>query len=93
MDIESAAYIKEFEEEILVMGVAVALPTKSLDLVVDALNPARRSIIIVFVQTGPTAGLRWIVLALREKNPVLEPYCILPYEGQADKWSDSARER
>ncbi len=28
-----------------------------------------------------------IVLALREKNPALELRCILPYEGQADKWS------
>jgi len=34
-----------------------------------------------------------IVLALREKNPALEHGCILPYEGQADKRSDSARER
>lgn len=34
-----------------------------------------------------------IVLELREKNPALKLHCILPYEGQADKWSDSARER
>lgn len=33
------------------------------------------------------------VLDLREKNPALKLHCILPYEGQADKWSDSARER
>lgn len=34
-----------------------------------------------------------IVLALREKNPALRLHCILPHEGQADKWSDAARER
>ena len=34
-----------------------------------------------------------IVLALREKNPLLKLHLILPHEGQADKWSDSARER
>ena len=34
-----------------------------------------------------------IVLALREKNPALTLHCILPHEGQADKWSDSAQER
>ncbi len=34
-----------------------------------------------------------IVLALREKNPALKLHCILPYEGQADKWSGSERER
>ncbi|MBD5155065.1 MAG: DUF1273 domain-containing protein [Oscillibacter sp.] len=33
-----------------------------------------------------------IVLALREKNPTLKLHCVLPYKGQADKWSDSARE-
>ena len=30
---------------------------------------------------------------MREKNPALKLHCILPHEGQADKWSDSARER
>ena len=34
-----------------------------------------------------------IVLAMRKKNPALKLHCILPHEGQADKWSDSARER
>ena len=34
-----------------------------------------------------------IVLAMREKNPALKLICILPHEGQADRWSDSARER
>ena len=34
-----------------------------------------------------------IVLSLRKKNPALNLYCILPYEGQADQWTDSARER
>ena len=34
-----------------------------------------------------------IVLDLREKNPALKLRCVLPHEGQADKWSDSARER
>lgn len=31
------------------------------------------------------------VLALRNKNPALKLHCILPCEGQADKWTDSAR--
>ena len=30
---------------------------------------------------------------MREKNFALKLHCILPYEGQADRWSDSARER
>ena len=34
-----------------------------------------------------------IVLSLREKNPALKLHCVLPHEGQADRWSDSARER
>lgn len=34
-----------------------------------------------------------IVLELRKKNPMLKLHCILLYEGQADKWSDSAQER
>ncbi len=34
-----------------------------------------------------------IVLVLRKENPALRLHCILPYEGQADKWSDSAQER
>ena len=34
-----------------------------------------------------------IVLELRKKNPALKLHCILPHEGQADKWSDSAQER
>ncbi len=34
-----------------------------------------------------------IVLELRKKNPMLKLHCILPHEGQADKWSDSAQER
>jgi len=34
-----------------------------------------------------------IVLALHEENPALILHCILPCEGQADKWSDSAQER
>lgn len=31
------------------------------------------------------------VLDLRERNRVVKLHCILPYEGQADKWSDSAQ--
>lgn len=34
-----------------------------------------------------------IVLELRKKNPALNLHLILPHEGQADKWSDSAQER
>lgn len=34
-----------------------------------------------------------IVLDLRRKNPALNLHCVLPCEGQADRWSASARER
>ncbi|MBD5160973.1 MAG: DUF1273 domain-containing protein [Oscillibacter sp.] len=34
-----------------------------------------------------------IVLTLREKNPALKLHCLLPHEGQENKWSDSARKR
>ena len=34
-----------------------------------------------------------IVLELKKKNPALNLHLILPYEGQADKWSASAQER
>ena len=34
-----------------------------------------------------------IVLALRKQNPALKLHCVLPCREQADKWSDSARER
>ena len=34
-----------------------------------------------------------IVLDLRRKNPALNLHCVLPCEGQADSWSDSAQER
>lgn len=34
-----------------------------------------------------------IVLTLREKNPDLKLHCVLPHKGQANKWSDSARDR
>ncbi len=33
------------------------------------------------------------VLALKKENPALKLNCILPCEGQADKWSTSAQER
>lgn len=32
------------------------------------------------------------VLALRDKNPALKLRCVLPCEGQADRWAASARE-
>lgn len=34
-----------------------------------------------------------IVLAQRKDNPALTLHCVLPCEGQADKWSDSAQDR
>ena len=34
-----------------------------------------------------------IVLDLRRKNPALNLHCVLPCEGQADRWGDLARER
>lgn len=34
-----------------------------------------------------------IVLRQREENPALKLHCVLPCEGQADKWSSSAQDR
>ena len=34
-----------------------------------------------------------IVLTLRAKNPALKLHCVLPREGQANQWNDSARKR
>lgn len=34
-----------------------------------------------------------IVLKLRKKNPALTLHCVLPCEGQADKWSHSAQKQ
>lgn len=34
-----------------------------------------------------------IVLTMREKNSTLKLHCVLPHEGQSDKWSSSAQER
>ena len=34
-----------------------------------------------------------IVLDLRKENPALNLHCVLPYEGQADEWSDAARKQ
>lgn len=34
-----------------------------------------------------------IVLELKKKNPALKLHLILPHEGQADRWNDSAQER
>ncbi len=34
-----------------------------------------------------------IVLDLQKENPALRLHCVLPCEGQADGWSESARER
>ena len=47
--------------------------------------------------TGGAAGVDcWaalMVLEQQEKNPALKIHCILPYMGQADEWSGSAREQ
>lgn len=42
---------------------------------------------------GTDVWLSQIVLGLRKKNPALILRCLLPCEGQADKWSRSAQER
>jgi len=34
-----------------------------------------------------------IVLGLKKMNPALRLHCILPFEGQADEWSQPAQER
>ncbi len=41
VDVHNTAHIMEFVEKILVIGVAVTLPAKCLDLVVNALNHTR----------------------------------------------------
>lgn len=42
---------------------------------------------------GTDAWASLILLSLREKNPALRLHCVLPHEGQADKWDDFARDR
>ena len=42
---------------------------------------------------GTDAWASLIVLSLREKNPALQLHCVLPCEGQADKWEDCAQKR
>ena len=33
------------------------------------------------------------VLALRESNPAVKLYCVLPYRGQADRWPDTSKKQ
>lgn len=42
---------------------------------------------------GTDAWASLILLSLREQNPALRLHCVLPHEGQADKWDGFARER
>lgn len=68
-----------------------------------ALKEALMEQIVKLVNTGYTdffSGMAegvdtWAtlaVLALKKENPALKLHCVLPYEGQADQWSASARE-
>lgn len=41
---------------------------------------------------GTDAWAAMAVLALKKENPALRLHCVLPCEGQADRWSASARE-
>jgi len=43
-------------------------------------------------QRGADTWASLAVLTLKKENPALKLYCILPCEGQADKWLTSARE-
>ena len=69
-----------------------------------ALKKALAGEIVKLVDTGYTdffSGMAegvdtWAaltVLALKKENPALRLHCVLPCEGQADRWSASARER
>lgn len=69
----------------------------------DALKKALAEQIVGLVDAGYTdffSGMAegvdtWAalaVLALKEENPVLKLHCVLPCEGQADRWSSSSRE-
>ncbi len=42
---------------------------------------------------GTDVWLSQIVLTYRKRNPAIKLHCILPYEGQADKWSEAAQKR
>ncbi len=42
---------------------------------------------------GTDAWAAMAVLALKKKNPALRLHCVLPCEGQSERWSASARER
>ena len=69
-----------------------------------ALKAALMEQIVALVKAGVTAFYSggadgvdcWaalIVLELKKTNPALRLHCILPHEGQADRWNDSAQER
>jgi len=42
---------------------------------------------------GSDVWLSQIVLSIREKNPALRLYCLLPCEGQERKWNEIAQKR
>ena len=58
-----------------------------------ALKAALAEQIKKLAEDGVDCWAALIVLALREKDPALRLHCILPHEGQADRWSDPAQER
>ena len=55
----------------------------------------RRGVTVFYsgMAEGTDSYCSQIVLDLRRENPALRLHCILPHEGQADKWKASARER
>ena len=66
---------------------------KTLTEQIMALANAGITVFFTGMAEGADHYCAQVVLALREENPALKLHCILPHEGQADKWSDSARER
>ena len=60
---------------------------------ITLLAEAGRTVFFSGMAEGTDHYCAQAVLTLREKNPALQLHCILPHEGQADRWSQSARER
>ena len=56
---------------------------------------ARHGVTVFYIgmAEGTDSYCSQIVLDFRKENPALRLHCILPHEGQADRWSASARER
>ena len=76
------------ESDIRCVKLKDMLTTQITALVADGVTD-----ILVGGAEGTDTWAAQMVLSLLERNPALRLHCILPYRGQADKWSALAQER